>query len=84
MRTRSYSAKEKEDAIKERYRMKERIKYGRDEVGKSSEDIWRSREKKMEWGEAFSIPFPDFEGDDEDWNRRERERRAIIADGTLG
>jgi hypothetical protein len=84
MRTRSYGAKEKEDAIMDRYRMKERVRYGRDEVGKSSEDVWRSRERKAEWGQAFNVPFPDFEDDDEEWNQRERLRRAGRVDGSMG
>jgi hypothetical protein len=82
MKTRTAGGAEKEQAIRERYRQKERAKYGGVEkgnldgdVGRSSEDVWKSREKKMEWGEAFNKPFPRFEGSDEEWNIIERERR---------
>jgi len=59
MRTRSYGDKEKQKLIKARYRDKEKRKYGRDEIGKSSEDVWKSRDRKVEWGEAFNTPFPE-------------------------
>lgn len=83
MRTRTLGDKEKEEAIKARYREKEKRRYGRDEIGKSSEDVWKSREKKMEWGEAFNTPFPDLPANDEEWNRMERERRARVQGGTI-
>lgn len=70
-----------------RYRDKERMRYvrgeGEDGVQKSSEDVWRSRETKMEWGKAFCEPYPEFDGDDEEWNRLQRERRGGV-DGTMG
>lgn len=78
MRTRSYGDKEKQELIRARYREKERRKYARDEIGKSSEDVWKSRDKKIEWGEAFNAPFPELKGSDEDWNRRERERTSKL------
>jgi hypothetical protein len=96
MRTRGYGDKRKEEAIRARYREKERIRYGREgkadleseDVGRSSEDIWKSRERKMEWGEAFNKPFPpQFQGSDEEWNSLERERRRMLVDapdGTVG
>lgn len=90
MRTRGYGKKEKEEAIMARYREKEKMRYGRGEgeegmvaIGKSSEDVWRSRERKMEWGTAFCEPVTEFKGDDEEWNRREKERRGRVADGTM-
>jgi len=82
MRTRSYSGKEKEAAIRARYREKERRKYARDEadgVGRSSEDIWKSRDRKVEWGQAFTSLFPKFEGTDEEWNQMERLNRRLAA-----
>jgi hypothetical protein len=91
MRTRSFGAVQKEEAIRSRYREKERMKYGKEgkekleseNVGRSSEDIWKSRERVMEWGEAFNAPFPPrFEGTDEEWNAIERERRRKIVNGT--
>lgn len=76
MRTRSMGAGEKQEAIKSRYREKERRKYRKDEIGSSSEDVWKSRDKKVEWGEAFKAPFPEFKGTDEEWNLMQREHRA--------
>jgi hypothetical protein len=88
MRTRTFSAKEKEEAIMARYREKERMRYERHEgeeigVPKSSEDVWRSRERKSEWGKAFSEPYEEFDGDDGEWNRMQRERRGGV-DVTIG
>ena len=82
MRTRSYGDREKQEAIRGRYREKERWRYGSGEFGKSSEDVWKSRDKKMEWGEPFSAPFPEFSGTDEEWNRLERERRTKLQSNT--
>jgi len=78
MRTRGYGDREKQAAIKARYREKERRKYGKEELGNSSEDVWKSRDKKVEWGQAFKTPFPEFVGSDEEWNRLERENRAKL------
>ncbi|KAH8672652.1 hypothetical protein BGZ60DRAFT_405310 [Tricladium varicosporioides] len=75
MRTRGYGDKEKGEAIREYYRKVEGRKYPRGVKGRSSEDVWRSRERKVEWGEAFSVEVREFEGSDEEWNRQERERR---------
>ncbi|KAL3424663.1 hypothetical protein PVAG01_03944 [Phlyctema vagabunda] len=49
---------------------------------RSSEDIWKSRDRKMEWGEAFTTPAPVWQGSDEEWQRMERARRAGRVDGT--
>ena len=84
MRTRGYSEKEKEVAIKEHYRRKESMKYAKALGKESSEDVWKSREKKLEWGEAFNIPFPDFDGSDEEWNRQQAEWRKTTTDGRSG
>lgn len=84
MRTRGYPHKEKEAAIQEHYRKKERMKYARDLGKESSEDVWKSREKKLEWGEAFNVPFREFDGSDEEWNRREKEWRSGKVDGSMG
>lgn len=92
MRTRSYSSKEKEEAIRQRYRDKEQRKYRKDENeereaggmgGSSSEDVWRTREKKVNWGDTFNMPFPGMGGDDEDWNKKERLRRAGQVNGSM-
>lgn len=81
MRTRGYSEREKEAAIKEHYRRKETMKYAKTLGKESSEDVWKSREKKLEWGDAFNVPFPDFDGSDEEWNRQQAEWRKGNADG---
>lgn len=84
MRTRAFGDREKQEAIRARYREKEKRKYGRDEFGKSSEDVWKSRDTKVELGKAFNTPFPDFSGTDEEWNRVERETRAKLRANTSG
>jgi len=58
----------------------------REEIGRSSEDIWRSRETKVGWGEAFRVPVPgegDEKIDDEEWNQRESIRRVERVDGAI-
>lgn len=82
MRTRTHGDREKQEAIKARYRDKVARKYPRGEFGRSSEDVWKSRDKKVEWGEAFKTPFPEFKGTDEEWNRMERENRAKFLSDT--
>jgi hypothetical protein len=86
MKTRGFGGEQKEIAIKEHYRRKERVKYGKEEgrEGASSEDVWRSRERKVQWGEAFKEEYEEFRGSDEEWNRRERERRRGVVDGSMG
>ncbi|RDL39725.1 uncharacterized protein BP5553_04065 [Venustampulla echinocandica] len=83
MRTKNYGRELKEEAIRDHYRQRERLKYSREVEAQSSEDIWKSRDRKLEWGEAFNVPFPEFDGDDEEWNRRERERRRGRVDGSI-
>lgn len=78
MRTRGYSEKEKEAAIMEHYRKKEIMKYAKAFGKESSENVWKSREKKLDWGEAFNVPFPDFDGSDEEWNRQQAEWRKRV------
>ncbi|KAH8600290.1 hypothetical protein B0O99DRAFT_610366, partial [Bisporella sp. PMI_857] len=84
MRTRTWSAAEKAEAIRGRYREKERVKYGdvrgedgKKVLGRSSEDVWKSRED-MAW--RF--------GTDEEWNRGIREYRRALQEqdpkGRLG
>lgn len=84
MRTRTYGDKAKAEAIKEHYRRRESSKYSKEFGRDSSEDIWKSRDKRVEWGEAFNTPFPEFEGSDEEWRRRELERRSGGVDGSMG
>jgi hypothetical protein len=83
MRVRTTGGEQKAKAIREHYRKKEQIKYSRDnnsrdqeELGRSSEDIWRTRDKKLEWGAAFNHPFPPpFEGNAAEYIEMEKERR---------
>ena len=77
MRTRGYGKAEKEARIMARYRDKERRKYGGDELGKSSEDVWKSRDRKVEWGETFNAPFPDITGN-EDGSKRAEGKEATL------
>jgi hypothetical protein len=58
MRTRGYTGKSKEDAIREHYRQKERVKYAKDLGKESSENVWRTREVMVERGEVMNKPFP--------------------------
>lgn len=83
MRTKNYGRELKEEAIRDHYRRRDQLRYSKDMEGQSSEDIWKSRDKKLQWGEAFNVPFPKFDGNDEEWNRQERERRRGRVDGSV-
>jgi len=75
MRTRTWSATEKEVAIRDYYRKVEGKKY----AAGSSEDVWRSRERMVGEGEAFAVRAEAFPGDsDEEWNRIEQKRRENV------
>jgi hypothetical protein len=65
-------AKESHLAIIRAHYKKKSLKY---KLGPSSEDVWELRNKKLEWGEAFSEPVEAYVGSDEEWNRLERMRR---------
>ncbi|KAK0125309.1 hypothetical protein ONS95_000663 [Cadophora gregata] len=84
MRTRTYGDKQKEAAVREHYRQRESSKYSKELGKESSEDVWKSRDKKVEWGEAFIAPFPGFSGTDEEWRQRELDRRRGKVDGSMG
>ncbi|KAM7220850.1 Protein of unknown function (DUF3128) domain containing protein [Rhypophila decipiens] len=76
MRTKNYSPEGKAEAIKEHYRAKEEKKYG---GGKpSSEDIWESREERVDVGTAFKKAFPPPVEDDAAFRKSEAERRRRI------
>jgi hypothetical protein len=64
--------------IRDHYKRKA-LKY---KIGPSSEDVWESREEKLEWGEAFSEPVVARANSDEEWNRREQLRREGRVMGT--
>ncbi|KAG4423005.1 hypothetical protein IFR04_003917 [Cadophora malorum] len=84
MRTRTYGDEQKAIAVKEHYRQRESSKYSKELGKESSEDVWKSRDKKVEWGEAFNAPFPGFSGTDEEWRQRELDRRSGKVDGSMG
>lgn len=77
MRTRAYSSPQKEEAIRDHYRKKEYAKYfapGRP----SSTDVWEPRTEKVEPGSAFREPLDMPDVSDEEWRRREIERRRRV------
>ncbi|KAI0142423.1 hypothetical protein F4776DRAFT_611988 [Hypoxylon sp. NC0597] len=77
MRTRAYSSPQKEEAIRDHYRKKEYAKYfapGRP----SSADVWEPRTEKVEPGSAFREPLDMPDVSDEEWRRREIERRRRV------
>ncbi|OTA94048.1 hypothetical protein M434DRAFT_395122 [Hypoxylon sp. CO27-5] len=77
MRTRAYSSPQKEEAIRDHYRKKEYAKYfapGR----VSSTDVWEPRSEKVEPGTAFREPLDMPDVSDEEWRRREIERRRRV------
>jgi len=79
MKTRSTGDEQKVGMIRDYYRRKG-LKY---KLGPSSEDVWQARDKKLEWGEAFSVPVEEQLVSDEEWNKREQMRRQRRVDGTL-
>lgn len=80
----TYGDEQKAIAVKEHYRQRESSKYSKELGKESSEDVWKSRDKKVEWGEAFNAPFPGFSGTDEEWRQRELDRRSGKVDGSMG
>ncbi|KAG9248896.1 hypothetical protein BJ878DRAFT_411597 [Calycina marina] len=86
MRTRQWGEPEKGNAIRERHKIKEKVKYDKREggdIGRSSEDVWKSRERKVEVGEAMSKPFIGFPSDEE-FNRIVREERRRVHGESTG
>ncbi|CAG8956476.1 hypothetical protein HYFRA_00003862 [Hymenoscyphus fraxineus] len=83
MRTRTFSSPQKENEIREFYRKREEGRYGRGRP--SSEDVWESRERRVEWGTAFQAAETDkgvgMGMGDEEWNERERARRRAVVEG---
>ncbi len=73
MRTRSHGPEAKAEAIREFYRAKEATKYGADRP--SSEDVWESRDHKIEKGSAFNERFDLPTVDDAQLQREEMARR---------
>lgn len=75
MRVKSYSGPVKDEMVREHYRKKEMDKY----AGKpNSEDVWASREEKVEPGSVFNVPYVEENVSDEEWQLMEIERRKQI------
>ena len=51
-------------------------------IGPSSEDVWKSRDVRLQPGEAFSEPDVEYSGTDEEWNAMEKARREGRVNGT--
>lgn len=64
--------------VRDRYKRKA-LKY---KLGPSSEDVWKSRDKKLEFGEAFNERYEEHAGSDEEWQKMEALRRAGRVSGT--
>lgn len=80
MKTRTSGDNEKAKLIKARWIEKEKRRYGdpedkNRELGKSSEDVWKGREQRMNWGEAFCVPQSEWTGSDEEWRMMEKAHR---------
>ncbi|ESZ95311.1 hypothetical protein SBOR_4308 [Sclerotinia borealis F-4128] len=80
MKTRTYADNEKAKVIKARWIEKEKRRYGdpedkNKELGKSSEDVWKGRDQRLEWGEAFCVEEPKWTGSDDEWRKMEKEHR---------
>lgn len=83
MRTRSYPAEMRAEAIREHFRERQNEKYyapGR----LSSEDVWESRDKMVEPGTAFRATLDEPGESDAEWNQKEIERRRRIREETFG
>ncbi|KAL0470076.1 hypothetical protein QR685DRAFT_522726 [Neurospora intermedia] len=77
MRTKSFGPEMKAEAVKEYYRSKEEAKYGGGQP--SSEDVWESRETRVEWDSEFRQSWEGPEKvSDEEFKRMEVERRRLI------
>lgn len=78
MRTKSYSAESRAAAVRAHFRAREAERYGPGRP--SSEDVWESRDGKVEPGTAFNERFDGPEEDDREWQVREIERRRAVRD----
>lgn len=83
MRVKSYSPELRAAAYKERRREKDLARYGPGMP--SSEDVWVSRDRKVEPGTEFVTPMPTAEQeaglDSIEWSRADNERRRKIREG---
>jgi len=78
MKLKSQAGPVKEDMVRSHYKQKA-MKY---KSGPSSEDVWKSRDVKLQPGEAFSEPDIEYSGTDEEWNAMEKARRQGRVNGT--
>ena len=81
MRSKNYKDEQRADMIRDHYKKKD-LKY---KLGPSSEDIWESRDKKVEWGTAFKQSVEQLMAGEsnEEWNKREAERRKSSSARTI-
>ncbi|KAL8282570.1 hypothetical protein RB597_010006 [Gaeumannomyces tritici] len=83
MRVKSYSPELRAAAYGERRREKDLARYGPGMP--SSEDVWASRDRKVEPGTEFATPMPTAEQeaglDSIEWSRADNERRRKIREG---
>ena len=81
MRSKSYPDEQRGDMIRDHYKKKD-LKY---KLGPSSEDIWEGRDQKVDWGTAFNQSVEQLMAGEsnEEWNKRESERRKGSAAGTI-
>ncbi|KAL8365286.1 hypothetical protein RB595_004202 [Gaeumannomyces hyphopodioides] len=83
MRVKSYSPELRTAAYRERRREKDLARYGPGMP--SSEDVWISRDRKVEPGTEFITPMPTAEQeaglDSIEWSRADNERRRKIREG---
>jgi len=75
MRTKGYPREPREAAIREHYREKEARKYAGQP---SSEDVWRSRDEKVEPDSAFSAVYEEANMTDAEQMADDMERRRRI------
>ncbi|KAK4195231.1 hypothetical protein QBC40DRAFT_289377 [Triangularia verruculosa] len=76
MRTKSWEPQLRAEAIKDHFRKKEAAKYGHGQP--SSEDIWESRDGKVEPGTTFNKSFDPPIKDDAAFEREDQENRRSI------
>lgn len=81
MRVKSHSPELRAAAYRRRQRDKDLARYGPGMP--SSEDVWVSRDRKVEPGTEFVTPMPELDADFDsvEWSRAENERRRRIREG---
>lgn len=79
MRTKSYTGELKENMVRAHYREKDHAKYGPGRP--SSEDVWESRDQKVQPGTAFAEAVDAPVVTDDEWRKMETERRRDVRQG---